>query len=161
MTHNSVKLKVILRCFLLLLVIGNASCNGFQRSKEADQALINSWLGKVGVTTTTSYTLKNGRLLCAAITGRENLQGAVGERFYYPAGVRFKIIGIEVNRSGFSGYSLSFIVSVPSINEGQSLFLYSRNWASLKYRELSFEEQLTPEGINSFFINNPKFRLEN
>lgn len=124
--------------------------------KTSDQALIKPWLGRRWITTKTTSL---NHLWAVAHSDAQNFRGQVQEYFYYPEGVTFEITGIDVNRSGFSGYHIILIARASAIAGSKEVHMHSRSWAPSSWKSLSFEQQLQPENFSKFFINNPNFRL--
>lgn len=124
-----------------------------------DQQLISPWIGREAISSKTTSLNYVAKLWTVAPPGAEGFIGSVKEFFYFSKGVRFKITGVEINRSYISGPNIFIIVNSPTVMSGQKVYISTRDWGPPTLRKLSFEQQLRPENFRLFFENNSNFHF--
>jgi hypothetical protein len=126
--------------------------------KASNDELIRPWLGQQAISLKTSYTRRDLKSWGLAIPRFADRKGWHSNEFYFPPGVEFRIEGIEVNRSHFSGPNIWILISSNHLPGRQSK-IGTWTWGPKRWSSLTFEEQLMPQNFRLFFEDNPNFRF--
>jgi hypothetical protein len=149
---KSVRLHI---CWVTMAVCYLSSCYFPQSS---DKELIRPWLGRKAITAKTSYLVPDVGVWFVALPKWSERRGwHMGDYFLSP-NIEFKIEGIEVNRSPFSGPCIWIIASSPAISN-RRIQMAADSWGTQRWRALTFQEQLQPKNVHLFFEGNPNFSL--
>lgn len=116
------------------------------------------WANKRAVTLKASYLVPDVGVWFVAQPHGSGRRGWHSHDYYLPPGIEFKIEGVEVNRSPFSGPCIWMIVNSPRISKPQKMDTDS--WGTQRWRALTFEEKTQPGNLHLFFEGNPNFRLQ-